>query len=398
MVGHVPRLVAGDGLHCHEVVSFLPLGDEFHGFLAGDAVVDAPAVPLGFGGKGCVIYEVAEAHVLEVLTLAHVAHPSGIDVCRPVAFTFQGAGDGGECRMEFSLPHEADVGVAQPSAVGRHCSPVRPKGVAVEVLPEDAFGDETAPSGCYAGQSSELLDEAAAEAFNEDYQNVGALRKEQRVLYVVGRLRVESAEEVFAVRLGKEVIALGIVQAEADALGEGIDGIDGGMVCKHPTRMALAVGIALLHEADSRDEQEGPDDADVAHPEALTATCRKSLGGEQDAGNCGPESQRDEEGDAHQDVCDADAVGGAFGRSGIAEYHHAELEVPVLVHHGIAHDDGCQGQPHDYIVRREPRPDIHPGSAHGEQPHEPGHDEQHGCHHEVVPHEATPAGCGSVGE
>ena len=103
--------------------------------------------------------------------------------------------------MHLGLPHQSDVGIAQPAAEGRDGAAVGPERVAEIVLPEDALGDEAAPAWRHIRQSAQLLHEATAETLDENDQNVGPRGQEKGVLYVVGRLGIKPSEQVGTVRL-----------------------------------------------------------------------------------------------------------------------------------------------------------------------------------------------------
>ena len=93
--------------------------------------------------------------------------------------------------MELPLLHEANICIAQPATEGRDGAAVSSEGVAVVVLPKDALRNVSAPAGSHVGQTTQLLDKAAAKTFDEDHENIGTLRGEQGVLNVVGWLRIE---------------------------------------------------------------------------------------------------------------------------------------------------------------------------------------------------------------
>ena len=193
--------------------------------------------------------------------------------------------------MELGLLHQTQIRITQPAAEGRNGASVGTERVAVVVLPEDAFRNEAAHAWCYIRNAAQLLHETTAKALEENDQDVRSLPVEQRVLYVVGRLRIESLEEVCAVFLRKEIIAAGIVVGQTNAAGKGIDGIDGSMVGKLRRMRLRGIDIALTHPEDSRNNQEEPDDADVPHPEAFRFARRKRLWRHQDAGDYRPQSK-----------------------------------------------------------------------------------------------------------
>ena len=264
MIGHIPGLMARERLHHHKVMSALPLAHNLHSLLARNTVIHTPGAGSLVGRKRRIIVEMAETHILQILTLAHVRHLAGIDERRLITLTLQRTRQRRQNPMHLRMLHQTDIRITQPAVESRHSAPVRTERVAIKILPEDTLRNHTAQTRSNTGQTTQFLHKTAAETLHENHQHIRPPRRKQRVADITARLRIKTPHKVRILPLGKKIITPGEIIAQPYTRSKSKHRIHRSMVGQNLA--PRTVNITLTHKPQARHHQENPDNADIAHP------------------------------------------------------------------------------------------------------------------------------------
>ena len=285
--------------------------------------------------------------------------------------------------MHLRMLHQPDIRITQPAAEGRHSAPVRTERVTIIILPEDTLRNHTAQTRSNTGQTTQLLHKTAAETLHENHQNIGPLRRKQRVPNITARLWIQTPHKVRTLRLRKQIITPGQIIARPHTRSKSIHRIHRSMVGQN--LLPNTINITLAHKPQARNHQENPYNADIAHPQTLATTRRKTLRSKKNARKHRPQSQRKESPETHQNIRKAHTISNTLRVRSITQHNHAKLETPVLIQHSIAGNNRSHSNPHQNIIRHKPSPQPHRRKTQCQQTGKPRHNKQHRCHNNIMP-------------